>query len=106
VILNQDAVDVIRTQDGEKTLFYLDPPYVHHSRATVGNYTHEMSEADHRAMLDTICLCRGKVMLSGYPNRLYDRELHDWNRHEIDIDNKAAGGKTKRKMTEVLWMNF
>ena len=28
------------------------------------------------------------------------------NRDEIAIDNKAAGGKTKRKMTEVLWMNY
>ena len=106
VILNQDALNVIRTQDGEKTLFYLDPPYVPRARATVGNYAHEMTEADHKSMLETICQCESKVMLSGYPNPLYDRELHDWNRHEIDIDNKAAGGKTKRKMTEVLWMNF
>ena len=106
LILNQDALNVIRTQDGEKTLFYLDPPYVPRSRATLGNYAHEMTEDDHRAMLETITKCRGKVILSGYPNPLYDGELHDWNRHEIAIDNKAASGKTKRKMTEVLWMNF
>ena len=28
VILNQDALQVIKNQDGEKTLFYLDPPYL------------------------------------------------------------------------------
>ncbi len=106
VILNTDALSVIGAQDGEKTLFYLDPPYVPQSRATNGNYAHEMTEADHRAMLEVIRQCQGKVMLSGYPNPLYDGELRDWNRHEIAIDNKAAGGKTKRKMTEVLWMNF
>ena len=106
VILNQDALSVIGSQDGDKTLFYLDPPYVPRSRATVGNYAHEMTEADHKAMLDTIRQCQGKVLLSGYPNPLYDGQLHDWNRHEIAIDNKAAGGKTKRKMTEVLWMNY
>lgn len=106
VILNEDALNVIRTQDGEKTLFYLDPPYVPRARATNGNYAHEMTEVDHQAMLKTIRECQGKVVLSGYPNPLYDRELHDWSRHEIAIDNKAAGGKTKRKMTEVLWMNY
>jgi len=106
VIFNENALNVIRTQDGKKTLFYLDPPYVPRSRATNGNYAHEMTEADHKAMLKTIRQCRGRVMLSGYPNPLYDRELHDWNRHETVIDNKAAGGRTKRKMTEVLWMNY
>ena len=106
VILNQDALTVIGAQDGQKTLFYLDPPYVPHARATLGNYAHEMTEADHKAMLDAIKHCQGKVILSGYPNSLYDRELHDWNQHEIEIDNKAAGGKQKQKMTEVLWMNF
>jgi len=106
VILNQDALSVIRSQDGERTLFYLDPPYVPRVRSTVGNYAHEMTEADHRTMLETICQCRGKVMLSGYPNPLYRNHLRDWNRHEIEIDNKAAGGADKRTMTEVVWMNY
>ena len=45
-------------------------------------------------------------MLSGYPNPLYDRELTGWKRQDFVIDNKAAGGKTKRQMTEAVWMNF
>ena len=45
-------------------------------------------------------------MLSGYPSELYDRELSKWNRHEILAPNNAAGGKTKRKMTEVVWINY
>ena len=48
VILNQPAVDVIRQQDGKATLFYLDPPYVHETRASTGTYKHEMTEEDHR----------------------------------------------------------
>jgi DNA adenine methylase len=35
VILNQPAIEVIRQQDGEATLFYLDPPYLHETRATL-----------------------------------------------------------------------
>lgn len=106
VVLNEDAVKVIEAQDGEKTLFYLDPPYLHSVRAATGNYRHEMLEKDHIRLLDTIKRCQGKVMLSGYPNPLYDRTLGDWNRHDIPIDNKAAGGKVKRTMTEAIWMNF
>ena len=106
VILNQDALDVIRQQDGEKTLFYLDPPYLHETRASTENYKHEMTEADHRELLATIKQCKGMVLLSGYPNTIYDQELADWNRRDFMIDNKAAGGDTKRKMTECVWMNF
>jgi DNA adenine methylase len=106
VILNQPAVEVIRQQDGQATLFYLDPPYVHDTRATPGTYKHEMTEEDHRELLAVIKQCQGKVMLSGYPSLLYDRELAGWSRKDFVIDNKAAGGKTKRQMTEAVWMNF
>lgn len=106
VILSRDDIDVIRQQDGEKTLFYLDPPYVHTTRASTDVYAHEMTTADHQKLLDTIRKCQGKVMLSGYTNPLYHNALCDWNRHDMEIDNKASGGATKRKMTESIWCNF
>ena len=106
VILNEDALKVIQAQDGKKTLFYLDPPYLHLTRASKGNYRHEMTEEDHRKLLETIKCCQGKVMLSGYLSDLYDKQLKGWNRHDFVIDNKAAGGTTKRKMTESVWTNF
>jgi DNA adenine methylase len=106
VVLNQPAVDVIRQQDGSRTLFYLDPPYLHETRASTGAYMHEMTEQDHLELLAVIKQCQGKVMLSGYPNPMYDHELAGWRRVDFAIDNKAAGGKVKRQMTEALWMNF
>ena len=106
VILCDDALKVISKYDKPKTLFYLDPPYLPDARASTGNYKHEMTEDDHRELLETIKPCKGNVMLSGYANKLYDSELGDWKRHEFPIDNKAAGGKTKKKMTEVVWTNF
>ena len=106
VILNKPAVEVIGQEDGPTTLFYLDPPYVHGTRAAPGTYKHEMGEEEHRELLAVIKQCQGKVMLSGYPNPIYDHELAGWRREEFAIDNKAAGGKTKRKMIEALWMNF
>ncbi len=106
VILCMDALDVIRGQDGEKTLFYLDPPYHPNARASVGSYKHEMTDADHRELVGMVRRCRGAVMLSGYRNPLYDRELTEWNRHDRQIDNKVAGTTSKRKMNECVWCNF
>jgi DNA adenine methylase len=106
VILNRDALDVIRQQDGPETLFYLDPPYLCETRARPSVYTHEMTPAQLEELLEVIARCRGKVMLSGYPSELYDGRLAGWTRHEFELPNQAAGGKHKRRMTEVVWRNF
>lgn len=108
VILNQSACDVIRKQDGANTLFYCDPPYVHETRSTTGEYAFEMTEAQHRELLDVLAGITGKFMLSGYPSNLYRHweVQHGWNRHEFLIDNKASSGKVKETKTECLWCNF
>ncbi len=108
VILNQSATDVIRKQDGLSTLFYCDPPYVHETRSTTGQYAHEMTEQQHCELLDVLASIQGKFMLSGYPSELYSKweQRHGWTRHEFLIDNKAASGKVKEKKTECLWCNF
>lgn len=106
VVLNRDALDVIRDQDGPETLFYLDPPYLSETRAAGNVYAHEMPADQHAGLLSVIRGCRGKVMLSGYPSAMYDRELRGWTRHEFELPNQAAGGKRKRRMTEVLWCNY
>lgn len=65
-----------------------------------------MTEAQHQDLLTTLVACKGKVMLSGYPSSLYVRTLKSWTRHTFELPNNAAGGETKRRMTEVLWCNF
>jgi hypothetical protein len=49
---------------------------------------------------------KGKVMLSGYRNKLYDEKLKGWQRVDIDIANHAAGGEAKRRMIECVWINM
>lgn len=106
VILNRPAVDCIRSQDDTETLFYLDPPYVHETRAASDDYAHEMSPADHADLLTLANGIKGKAIISGYRNELYDDALKDWRRDDREIDNKVAGGKTKRRMIESVWMNY
>jgi DNA adenine methylase len=103
---NVPAVELIRREDGRLTLFYCDPPYLHSTRTATAAYACEMTEADHRELLDVLLACRAKVMLSSYPSALYDGALSEWTRHTFDLPNHAAGGKRKGRETEVLWCNF
>lgn len=106
VILHDDALKVIRQQDGPKTLFYLDPPYVHSTRSpgAIKAYEYEMSNDDHYQMLLVIRDCKGNVMLSGYRNKIYDERLADWNRHDKLIDNKLSNDRLP--VIESVWCNF
>jgi DNA adenine methylase len=65
-----------------------------------------MSEADHRLLLDALLAVQGKVVLSGYPSRLYDDTLAGWARDTVPLPNNASGAKKKRRVNEVLWCNF
>lgn len=108
LILNQDALRTIRKHDTEATLFYLDPPYVHETRVTTGEYEHEMSLEQHAELLEALAGIRGKFLLSGYRSSLYDRAAseHGWRRTDIEIDNKASSSREKPTMVECVWSNF
>lgn len=109
VVLNRPALDVIRQQDGEATLFCCDPPYLQTTRTAPEVYRHEMSESDHFDLLDTLKHCVGRVLLSGYRSKMYDEVLTEaagWRRVDFEMANNAAGGETKRRVVESVWCNF
>jgi len=110
VVLNHDALDVIRQQDGEDTLFYLDPPYMSETRSVPSVYKHEMTDSQHFDLLELIRSAKGRVMISGCRSAMYDDRLKEWNRHDFDLANHAAsvlGDKAKkRRMVESVWCNF
>lgn len=110
VVLNRDALDVIRQQDGVNTLFYLDPPYLKETRTSPDVYDHEMSEDQHGQLLEAIGAAdfQGKFMLSGYRSELYDdwAGVCNWKRTDFDLPNNSAGGVEKRRMVECVWSNF
>jgi DNA adenine methylase len=107
VIEHRDAIDVMREQDGPDTLHYVDPPYLHATRGTGiskrhrrRDYRHEMSDADHAALLGELRALRGMVVLSGYASAMYDESLPGWTRIE-----RAALADGARPRTEVVWLN-
>lgn len=104
-----DFAECIRIYDKDTTLFYLDPPYLHDTRADVGNYRNEMSFNRHVELLESLFFIKGQAILSGYPSDLYDAYLADWRRVERSrtsaIQNSEGGRQTNRAMrTEVLWI--
>lgn len=79
----------------------VDPPYLPETRTrNRGEYRHELSEADHRALLTALRGLHGKVVLSGYPASLYDDLLPGWRRVE-----RPALADGARPRSEVLWLN-
>ena len=107
-IVCRDANEVIHKWDSRETLFYCDPPYVHETRSPTSRdlYGKEMAAQDHRALAETLNSCKGKIVLSGYRSALYEELYRGWRTVEFDIANHAAGGRTKLRKVEVLWLNW
>lgn len=112
VILDRPAIDVIKQQDGEETLFYLDPPYLHSTRTAKKAYDCEMSDGDHVELLQVLENVKGRFLLSGYDSEIYREfeQRNGWKRSEKEIDNKSAtvkkGMEAKEKRIEIVWKNF
>ncbi len=107
-ILCQSAFDAIPRFDHPEALIYCDPPYVHSTRDENSRniYHAEMNDSEHRELAKLLHSCESKIVLSGYPSAMYDELYRDWRGEQFDIANHAAGGKTKTREVECLWMNF
>ena len=107
-IESRPALEILRQQDDEETLFYVDPPYPHSTRVSVKFdsrkdrcYAHEMTDDDHRELSAALHSVKGMVVLSGYHCELYNQELYkDWR--SVERTGFADGGA---KRIEVLWLN-
>lgn len=109
VVLNRPGVETIQSQDGKKTLHYVDAPYIHETRATTDEYgENEMTIPQHKNLVSTLAHVEGYAMVSMYHHPIYDvlETGYGWNLHEFDLPNNSAGGKEKRRMVECLWTNF
>jgi len=116
----RDALEVIKYWDNHDAVFYCDPPYVHETRVkgATNVYAHEMSEEQHRALVDTLLNVSGAVVLSGYEHPVYwPLENAGWERTEFKTSCHAAsrgrgtairgeGAATSLvPRTEIVWRN-
>lgn len=87
---------------GSRVLIYADPPYLHETRTSRARYKYEYTKKQHIELIKTLkrCATKGaKVMLSGYPSKLYDENLQGW--YAIEFQVMTRGGPR----TEKLWMS-
>jgi len=106
----KDFRDVLKRYDSEETLFYCDPPYVHSTRKSVRDYgEYEMTDEDHKDLVEMLLRVKGKVMLSGYRNEIYEvLEKAGWERRDYEVylcaDNQRLRGE-RDKRVESLWLS-
>lgn len=108
VVKNVDAPLLINQEDGPNTFYYLDPPYLDATRVAKDVYEYEMDVPAHQRLLETLSGIKGKFLLSGYDNPLYDsfKVLCNWRRVDVPIDNKASSKDIKDIKIESFWMNY
>lgn len=86
---------------GTRVLIYLDPTYPKESRRNQQNlYKHEMTSEQHTKLLTVARSVNANIILSSYPNKLYNEALKDWN--TIEFQAMTRGGLA----TEKVWYNY
>lgn len=99
-IENIDAVELIKRYNTKDVFMYIDPPYLTGLRKNY-IYKHEMTEEQHKELLEAVLKHPGKVMISGYESEMYAEYLKGWS---VITKNTQAERGVPRK--EVLWMNY
>lgn len=100
-IENRPALDTIKRLDGPEMLIYADPPYVRETRtAHSDQYRFEMTDNDHKELLQTLNNSKSMILLSGYDCELYRDTLSSWT---VKAINTQAERGARRQ--ECLWIN-
>lgn len=96
---NRPAIDVIKRYNRPDVLIYADPPYLESTR-NGAIYDNEMTEEEHKELLQCLKLHVGPVLLSAYKNDLYSDLLNNW-----DYETRQQVIENGTHRTEVLWIN-
>lgn len=98
-----DFRNIIEKYDSDKTLFYVDPPYVGREKYYAGGFT----EDDHRDLSKLLHSVKGKVVLSYYDDPLIQELYSDFTQEPFDAHKQIVGGSGSDIDTEeLLLMNF
>lgn len=79
---------------------YCDPPYLARTRRGGRLYRYEYTDQDHIDLLRLLRQLPCRVLISGYPDPLYDSLLAGWNTRAFNAKTQAATA------TEKVWFNY
>lgn len=106
LVENRDAMQCMLDHDTESTLHFVDPPYVHDTRVNVaknGAYRFEMTNDEHKTLLNGLKSLSGMVVVCGYDSDLYNGALSSWEKVTRTTAANGRAGSVQR--TECLWIN-
>lgn len=96
--------------DSPSTLFYIDPTYENSVRGAKDNRVKDpvnsltrnqyAVETDQRALVETALSLQGMVVVSGYPNALYDEAFSGWVTQDFSVCDSARNSRIER-----IWVN-
>lgn len=104
---NMDFQDVINKYDGEKSYFYVDPPYW----KTENYYSnHDFDREDHERLANVLKAMEGKFSLSYYDFPLlsewFPKDQYAWEMKEFAKAASAKKGEKQNMGQELLIMNY
>lgn len=118
-IENKDWENMFDLYDTEKTLWYLDPPYVQDVRSNA-QYENDFTNEQHMKLIKRLLEMKGMCILSGYANDIYKQlEQTGWGIIQFDAysmafanvgaQNETQGEKEPAKddfkRVECLWVD-
>lgn len=107
-IENRDALEVLAkvwSKHDSEIAVYADPPYMAETR-NGSQFDHEVNQQHHKDLLDMLTRLDGPVVISGYETDLYNVELADWRRYDLNVKASSNPGKgSTADRVEVLWAN-
>jgi DNA adenine methylase len=102
----KSAEYVIARYDGPNALFFVDPPYVKRTRGRkTHRYNHEMTDEQHAELAEQLTAIKGKALLCGYDNPIYNGILKGW--HKISFGEKLTPSSSRETTrAEHVWLNY
>lgn len=97
----KDAVTLIREYNRAEVFIYIDPPYMRSTRNKNKLYRNEMTDDDHRRLLEAVTTSKAHILISGYGNSTYENYLKGWYQ-----DTKITLDEASNKKVEILWRNY
>lgn len=96
-----DFRKLMKKADSKKILLYIDPPYPEESRKAKNVYKHEFTKQDHIDLLDMSNKSKSQIIISTYPNDLYEKKL---SKRKWKVESKIALDDAKNEKVELLYI--
>lgn len=99
IIERLDICELLKKYNCEKIFFYLDPPYVWSSRKSKARYCCDMTDDQHKEMLNIILNHKAKFLISGYDNSIYNILTENgWKKYQFKSPLSDS--------VETIWYNY